>query len=83
MKKEICLRTEGYGGKNVKVFLDVTSEGELSTAAMLEDSDGDGVIDIVKYVGDIDGDGDRDDDDKQLLLDIGNLLLKIKLYNLD
>lgn len=79
MKKEIFLRTEGYGEGCPKIFLEVMNDNTVITAAMLEDTNNDGVIDIVRHVGDIDGDSERDNDDEKLLRDIGNLFLKIKL----
>ena len=77
---EICLRTQNYGQNKIKLFLDILypEEGRSVTSAMLEDTDGDGIIDNVNFVGDIDGDADRDEADRQLLLKMGNLFLRVR-----
>ncbi|MBI6154964.1 hypothetical protein JEP92_23130 [Serratia surfactantfaciens] len=80
MVKELRIRTEGYENKNTKIYLDeiTQEEGEISIA-MIEDTDGDGIINIVHYVGDIDGDLIRDKYDEKILRDLGNSIMKIKL----
>ncbi|HGM5308673.1 TPA: hypothetical protein ACKQJM_003212 [Serratia marcescens] len=80
MSKELRIRTEGYENKNIKIYLDeiTQEEGEISVA-MMEDTDGDGMISIVHYVGDIDGDNIRDKYDEKILRELGNSILKIRL----
>jgi hypothetical protein len=80
-KYELRVSSEDFEGDGSKVIvMETYIDKNLDWAVYASSSQQNGVYDTASSPDDVDGDGDYDDDDKKLYLDVANAFAKMTAY---
>ena len=80
-KYELRVSSEDFEGDGSKeIVMETYIDKTLDWAVYASSSQQNGVYDTASSPDDVDGDGDYDDDDKKLYLDVANAFAKMTAY---
>jgi hypothetical protein len=80
-KYELRVSSEDFEGDGSKeIVMETYIDKNLDWAVYASSSQQNGVYDTASSPDDVDGDGDYDDDDKKLYLDVANAFAKMTAY---